>query len=119
MKFLGWQVNAVDYLPQLDIFVLASRWEGQGIALIEAGLAGLPIVSTKVGGIPEVITQQQTGLLVAAQNQTALAESLTTLIKDGSLRRKLGSAAKQDFKQRFSLDVMVQHYQMIYEDLVG
>ena len=119
VKFLGWQVRATDYLRQMDIFVLASRWEGQGIALIEAGLAGLPVVATNVGGIPEVVTNEVTGVLVPPRSERRLAEALERLLKNGELRSRLGKQAKVEMKEKFNLTQMIDRYTAVYESLAG
>lgn len=99
---LGHVVEGSTYLPAYDIFLFPSRTEALGYAAIEAGFAGLPVVGTNVGGIPEVIQNGTTGILVPRKDVGALAEAMQILSKDAVLRRRLGEALKTSVTTRFS-----------------
>ncbi|HEY9612923.1 glycosyltransferase family 4 protein [Allocoleopsis sp.] len=97
VAFAGWVDSAKrsELLSQADVFLLPSYNEGLPMALLEAMSWGLPVITTPVGGIPEVITHNETGLLVNPGDVQQLAEALQSLIENESLRLELGSAARQ------------------------
>ncbi len=90
----GSWVRATEFLPALDLFVLASRNEGMGRALIEAMASGLPVVATAVGGMPEVLEEGGAGLLVPPGDPQAIAEAIVRLVDDASLAADLGGRAR-------------------------
>jgi len=85
--------EVLDHMKNTDLFVLTSRWEGSPNVLLEAMAAGLPVIATAVGGIPDLITHKQHGLLVPPGNPRAVADTLRLLIQDRKLRELLGTAA--------------------------
>lgn len=100
------QVMAI--LKSSDMFVMPSRYEGTPIALLEAGALGLPIVASNVGGIPELVRDEQEALLVPAADSQALARALSLLANDRDLAMQLGQRAAQRVRDEFHLDVQVQ-----------
>lgn len=112
--FLGTVPNVDICLAAADIFALPSLKEGLPYVILEAGRAGLPVVASRVGGIPEIIEHEKNGLLFEPNDTAALAASLKRLIADEPLRKNLGSALKQKIEQDFSLDVMVQKTTALY-----
>ncbi len=108
VHFLGHVENASSYLAALDIFVLPSRSEGLGYVLLEAGMAGLPVIATNVGGIPEVIQDNETGILVRSGDVDELASGIGTLLADPALRMQLGSALKKRVMEKFSKTEMIE-----------
>lgn len=105
---LGHVVDAPKYLLAFDIFLFPSRTEALGMALLEAGLAGLPAVGTSVGGIPEILEHRKTGLLIPSNNPKCIKEILMILMKDPALRRKLGEALKEKVATEFSKEEMLE-----------
>jgi glycosyltransferase involved in cell wall biosynthesis len=101
--------RARKYLNIFDIFTAPSLKEGFGWAILEATAAGLPIAATNVGGIPEIIEDKKTGLLVNPANHIELTEALKKLIEDKNLRKRLGQAAQLKSKQ-FSQEKMISEY---------
>ena len=97
---LGHVPDAARFLHALDIFVLPSRSEAYGYAVHEAGLARLPVVASDVGGIRDIITHKQTGLLVPSGDATALALALQQIITDRTLAEELRSTLKQTLNTR-------------------
>ena len=112
IKILGAKENAADYLPQFDIFVLPSVKEGFPYAILEAMAAGLPIVATPVGGIPEA--QGDAGILVPPKDSKALATAIQSLIDDPKRAKKMGLAAHERIKQ-FSFEKMLEETIKIYK----
>jgi glycosyltransferase involved in cell wall biosynthesis len=84
----------VDLYRAADIFCLPTRADSLGLVLLEAGAAGLPVVSTSVGAIPEIVRDGETGLVVPPDDPLALVRALSTLIGDRKLRLELGRAAR-------------------------
>lgn len=110
----GFVNNAQTYLSALDVFVLPSRSEALGYVLLEAGLAGLPAIGTRVGGIPEVLEDGVTGLLVPPGDPHALAAALTAVVADSSLRVRLGTALNQKVLSAFSTEAMATETLALY-----
>jgi glycosyltransferase involved in cell wall biosynthesis len=101
---LGRVEEAPLYGKAYDLFLLPSISEAFGIAILEAGLAALPVVATHVGGIPEIITSGETGTLIPAKDPAAVARALDALLADASLRHKLGVALKERVERDFSIE---------------
>jgi len=101
-------------LAGATIFVLPSYVEGMPMALLEAMSWGLPVIATAVGGVPEVITSEVNGLLVAPGDVGALAAAITRLMSDPALRERLGSAARETIATRFSLNTAFERLLAIY-----
>ncbi len=106
--------NAEHYMRAFDCFVLPSLSEASGYVLLEAGNAGLPVVATRVGGIPEIIEDGKTGLLVPSKDPQALANALTTLIENPALRAQVGSALQRKVRTEFSLERMLTATEALY-----
>ena len=112
--FTGFQENIYDYLNAFDLFVLPSLMEGFGIALLEAMAMSKPIVASKVGGVPELITHGSTGLLVPSKDSKSLANSILRMLEDDSMRRRLGLAARKVIESKFTQDIAVTTMQNFY-----
>lgn len=110
---LGEKTNAYKYLEAFDVFTLSSVKEGLPYTIIEAMQAGLPIVTTSVGGIPEMINNKN-GILVESKNSQALAENILKLIENKNLANQLGSQAKIDAENKFNLNKMVNETERVY-----
>jgi glycosyltransferase involved in cell wall biosynthesis len=106
------------YLAQADIFVLPSLAEGLPVALMEAMASQLPCVSTYVGGIPELITNEVDGLLVASSSISKLTEALDLLASDPKLRGRLGEAARQKVLQGYRLQENVRKLAALFEEQI-
>ena len=94
VHFLGARRDLGDLLAAVDVFVMPSFWEGLPLSMVLAMGAGLPVVATRVAGIPEVVTDEVTGLLVPPGDATALGAALARLAGDAALRTTLGQAAR-------------------------
>ena len=116
--FAGQQRDVRTWLAALDVFVLSSDWEGMSNALLEAMAAGLPVVTTAVGGTPEVVVDGETGLLVPPRDPAALAEAIATFLHNSDRRCIMGRAGTERVRQCFSLERMVQQTQTLYEHLL-
>lgn len=108
-----------DWLLRADVFVHTSRWEGFGIVLLEAMLASLPVVATRISAVPEVVVDQETGFLVDAGDENAVAASLVALLNDRARAHALGEAGRQRALKEFSVARMVERTQTVYAEAVG
>lgn len=88
--FTGWQENVAGYIAGMDIFCLTSRWEGFGIILLEAMSMKMPIVATRVGGVPEIVEEGKGGILVSPGRPEELAKGLCLLLSDATMRKHMG-----------------------------
>jgi glycosyltransferase involved in cell wall biosynthesis len=101
-----------------DIFVLPSRGEAMPLALLEAMAAGLPVVATEVGGIPEVVRSGQEGWVTPVRDPRALSEAIGRLIGDPSSRERMGRSARQRVREAYSVDRMVEATCALYDEVV-
>jgi glycosyltransferase involved in cell wall biosynthesis len=108
--FAGEVDNVHEYLQASDIFVLPSEEDAFPLALVEAMACGLPVISTPVGGIKEIITDRQNGLLVQARDFQQLYQVISGLIRDPTLSASLGTAAVQTVQERYSAGIIIQKY---------
>ena len=104
-------------LGAMDIFVLPSHREALPIALLEAMSMGLPVVATRVGGIPEIVKDNSNGLLVAPGSPSSIQDALLTLAMDPVLPERLGKAARAHVEAEFTLETMTRRVERIYEEL--
>jgi glycosyltransferase involved in cell wall biosynthesis len=118
VRFLGVRADVADILRASDMFVLSSRWEGNPLSVMEAMAAGLPVVSTGVGGVPELVREGETGLLVPSEDAGALAQALQALVDDAARRRAMGAAARQHAVAHFDIRHTVRGYEQLYEALL-
>lgn len=118
IRFAGYRNNLQDLYPAMDVFVMSSLREGMPLTMLEAMAAGVPVVATEVGGIPECIRDKQSGLLVPVRNPRALAGAIRKILTDNGLRQTLIAGAKADVSVRFSIERMVDDHEAIYRDVM-
>ncbi len=118
VHFLGVRSDVAELLSASDVFALASHWEGNPIAVMEAMAAGLPVVATAVGGVPELVVHGETGLLAPAGDEQAFAGALAAVAGDPERRRELGAAGLKR-SAGFGVDAMVASYARLFERLAG
>ncbi|WP_338667626.1 glycosyltransferase [Pseudodesulfovibrio methanolicus] len=117
--FPGYRSDVSRILPAFDIYVLPSLWEGLPLGMIEAMLAKLPIVATTVGGVPEVLVDRDTALLVPPADSEALGEALCHLADSADLRRIMGERGRGHALAEYSLQKMVTTYETLYHDILA
>ena len=117
--FAGIRRDVPQLLAASDAFVMASLWEGLGLVFLEAMAAGLPVVSTRVSAVPEVVVEGETGLLVPPSDADALAAAMRALAADPALRAKLGAAGRGRVRERFGLDRMVDETLAVYAEVAS
>ncbi len=119
VQWLGLRADVPALLAAADVVVLASDWEGLGLALMEAAMAGRPVVATAVGGVPEIVRHPHTGLLVPPANEPQLALALTRLLRDHRLRAAMACAARQHALAEFDLPRMHRATLTLYEQTLA
>ncbi len=112
--FLGFRADVPKILSSLDLFVLSSHLEGMGSSIMDAMVYSLPVVATNVGGIPEVVVDGKTGLLVPPRQPKALAEAILKLYANPSLSLKFGKLGCEVVHQKFSSESMANKILEIY-----
>ena len=119
VRFWGNRNDVPELLARADIFVFPSLWEGLGIALLEAGAVGLPIVATAVGGIKDILQDNKNALLVAPENEADLGAAIKWMIEHPEKALFLGKEAQKMVKEKYTLKKMVKEYEDIYEDFIN
>jgi len=111
----GFRPDILSVHKAFDIFVMSSVTEGLGTSVLDAMACGRPVVGTRAGGIPEVIEDGVTGILVPPRDHHAMADAIVTLLKDPGLRERMGSAGLSLADASFSAERMVQDTIRVYE----
>ena len=111
---LGRHKDAQNYLKAFDVYAISSTKEGVPYSLLEAMKSGVSIVTTNVGGIPEVITNEESGLLVNPQDGVELASNIKVLIEHEEYSKQLAEKAKQKLIENFSKDKSIEKTFSIY-----
>lgn len=118
LEWLGFKENVADYISALDLFIFPSRNEGLGSVLLDVMNLNVPIVATKVGGIPDLILDQKTGLLIDSDSPEALANAIETLYLNAELREKLVASAAV-FVENYTPASMANRYMKLYQGVLG
>ncbi len=116
--FLGTLKDINSFLEKIDVFVLPSVQEGIPLALLEAMAAQKPVIASKIGGVPEVITHNENGLLVKPANVNALIEAIDKAIRSKNLRTKLAAQAKATVVKEFNIVNTIQRLDRLYDQLL-
>jgi N-acetyl-alpha-D-glucosaminyl L-malate synthase BshA len=114
VRFLGERTDLVALLQQSDLFLLPSDNESFGLAALEAMACGVPVLASEVGGIPEVVVHGETGYLSTVGDVSAMASHAHHLLKDETLRRRMGMEARRVAETRFRLGPAVDRYEATY-----
>lgn len=117
-KFLGWVEDLDSVFSQWDVFASPTLEEGLPLSLADAMAAGLPVVASNVGGVPELIEHGRTGLLVPPDDADALADAIAQFLNNSELRRRSGEAAREEIAERFSEAGFVSRISSIYDQLM-
>jgi len=115
---LGWQSDIERVLSAADIVLLTSDNEGTPLSLIQAGMAGLPVVTTRVGSVPEVVLDGVTGIITSLDIQE-IADALEKLAKNAELRARMGAAAQVFTLSNFGVDRLVHDHEQLYKKLLA
>jgi glycosyltransferase involved in cell wall biosynthesis len=117
--FAGIRRDVPALMSASDVFVMSSLWEGLGLVFLEAMATGLPVLSTRVSAIPEVVVDGETGLLVPPSDDAALADAMVRLARDAILRATLGRAGRARVRERFGLERMIDETLAVYREVLG
>jgi len=118
-RVLGHVRDVPSVLSAADMLISASRWEGFGLAVVEAMAASLPVAGTDVSGTRDVVVPDRTGLLVPVDNVVALANAVERLADDAALRRRLGRAGRRRAEQLFAIDNTVAAHERLYQEIAA
>ncbi len=118
VKVLGWQSDIEKVLSAADIVMLSSDNEGTPLSLIQAGMASLPVIATRVGSIPEVVLDGKTGIITSLDVQE-ISNALQKLAKNSALRDQMGAAAKEFTLANFGVNRLVQDHEELYKRLLS
>jgi glycosyltransferase involved in cell wall biosynthesis len=116
VEFLGWHDDARPFIAGLDVFVLPSRDESFPLSIVEAMLAGTPVVATDVGSVAEAVIDGRTGLLVRSGDPKALAAAIRKLLGDEDLRNQLAGEARRHARDHFTDTAMARAYDRVWSE---
>lgn len=119
VRFMGARSAAVTLIPVFDLFIQPSLMEGMGKSLLEAQALGVPVVATTVGGIPEVVENGKTGLLVPPKDPDALAQAVISLLSDNGRRSAMSGHCREWVTERFSQAAMIKKLEELYGSLLS
>ena len=117
-EFMGARDDIPELLRQADIFVLPSIKEAMPVTILEAMACDLPIVASRVGGIPDVVQESVTGVLVDPNDENEIANALGPLVVAGELRRGLGSAGRRRVETRYGIETCASRYNELYREIL-
>jgi len=117
--FTGWRRDLPRIYADLDLLVVSSNNEGTPVSAIEAMASSCPVVATRVGGIPDIVQNHETGYLVPPKQPQALASAILELIRDSKKAEQMGQCGQQFVKRRFSVDRLVSDTENLYEELLA
>jgi glycosyltransferase involved in cell wall biosynthesis len=117
VDFMGFKPDIEKELVKMDLYVQPSVSESFGLAIVQAMSVGLPVIATKTGGIPELITEGKSGILVEAGNPKQLAVAILKLLSNKGLAKRMGEAARRESVVRFNLKDMIHELENTYEEV--
>jgi L-malate glycosyltransferase len=119
VRFLGVQIDFLALLQQGDVFLLPSETEGFGLAALEALACGVPVVASSVGGLPEVVTQGETGLLCAPGDVAGMAAAVLRLLQDPTQRQRMALAARASVELKWRREPLLDRYEEYYRRVLA
>jgi len=116
--FVGKQANIPGYLGVADVFLLPSELESFGLAALEAQACEVPVIATRIGGIPEVVSEGETGYLSDVGDVQKMSDDTLRLLGDEDLRRAFGEKGRELAVQRYGSDKIIPQYIAFYEQVI-
>ncbi|HMF56057.1 MAG TPA: N-acetyl-alpha-D-glucosaminyl L-malate synthase BshA [Pyrinomonadaceae bacterium] len=117
--FVGKQPNIAEYLSAADVLLLPSEQESFGLAALEAMACEVPVIASRVGGLPEVVTDGETGYLSEVGDVEKMGEDAARLLADEDLRREMGARARESAVSRYNTDIIIPQYIKFYERILS
>ncbi|CAG1003432.1 partial Alpha-maltose-1-phosphate synthase, partial [Anaerolineae bacterium] len=111
----GWRANAAALMNAFDAVLMPSLWEGFGLVVLEAMAARLPVIASNVSALPEIVVQDETGLLVAAGDTAGLEKAMRYMVGDSEGARRMGAAGRTRLESQFSVARMVEQTVQVYQ----
>jgi glycosyltransferase involved in cell wall biosynthesis len=118
VHFVGYRNDRERFLRAIDLFALTSESEGMPLAILEAWAAGLPVVASDCGGIPDVVTADRNGLLFRSGDVSALIDCISRAVDDAQLCKLISETGNMDVKTKYTLATMVANYERVYREVV-
>jgi glycosyltransferase involved in cell wall biosynthesis len=119
IKFLGFRSDVKELLSTLDIFVLPSLFEGLPNVVLEAMACGKPVIATNVSGIPEIIDDHQTGILIPPKDSNAIAQAIYQMLQNPKKMKMMGKMSRNRVEEKFSLKQQVNAFVELYEKMLS
>jgi glycosyltransferase involved in cell wall biosynthesis len=119
VEFVGWKYDSVNFLKQIDILAMPSLWEAFGLSAAEAMAMAKPVIASRIEGLPEVVDDGRTGLLVPPADPVSLAQAIVELAADPARRQALGLQGRARVEELFTLNRMIARHEDFYERLLG
>jgi glycosyltransferase involved in cell wall biosynthesis len=119
VHLLGRRSDVAEILNAADVYALSSDWEGNPLSIMEAMAAGKPVISTAVGGIPELVEDGECGLLVPQGDAKALAKAMRYMLENPDARTSMGEASARRAEDRFDLKAMTEAYEALYSTTIA
>lgn len=119
VHFAGFRGDLERVLPCLDVLVHPAEMEGLGVSLLQAAASGVPVVATRVGGIPEIVRDGINGLLIPPRNTKAISEAVIKLLSNPEGARRMGAEGNRIVRKEFSIESMVEGNLRVYEKVLG
>ncbi|MGQ0701193.1 MAG: glycosyltransferase [Panacagrimonas sp.] len=119
VSFAGFRKDLTRWIGCLDLLVHPALMEGLGVSLLQASAAGVPIIASRAGGMPEAVAHGETGLLVAPGDASELAAAIEELVRNADRRRLLGTQGRARIEREFSVDQMVENNLAVYGELLN
>ncbi len=119
IRFLGLRKDVPELLAASDVLILSSDWEGVPLVVLEAMAAEKPVVATTVGGIPELVVHEETGLLIPPRDTVALSGAIKWIFKNPSKADEMGKRGREIVKVKFDIKAMTEGYEALYLHLIG
>jgi N-acetyl-alpha-D-glucosaminyl L-malate synthase BshA len=116
--FVGKQANIADYLGIADVFLLPSELESFGLAALEAEACEVPVIATRIGGIPEVVTDGETGFLSDVGDTEKMSDDVMKFLNDEEMRRTFGEKARESAVSRYGTELIIPQYIKFYEQVL-
>lgn len=115
----GFRADLAEILPCLELVIHPALMEGLGVSLLQASSAGVPIIASRVGGIPEAVREGENGLLVEPGDPRALGAAIGALLDDPARRQQLGASGRERMNREFSIDAMVEGNLAVYREVLA